>query len=178
MTVPGTDAFGQVIAGLARQLRDVRDERDRLAETLEQRLEAHPLAEVLTSMPGVGVRTAINLLVHVGDATAFPSAAHLASYAGLAPVTRRSGSSVRGETRARRGNKALKDTLYLSAFASLRDPASRAYYARKRAEGKKHTAALLCLARRRTDVLYAMIRSRTPYRVPAPDDTPDQEAAA
>ena len=178
VTVPGTDAFGQVIAGLARQLRDVRDERDRLAETLEQCLEAHPLAEVLTSMPGVGVRTAINLLVHVGDATAFPSAAHLASYAGLAPVTRRSGSSVRGETRARRGNKALKDTLYLSAFASLRDPASRAYYDRKRAEGKKHSAALLCLARRRTDVLYAMIRSRTPYRVPTPDNTPDQEAAA
>lgn len=178
VTVPGTDAFGRVVAGLARQLRELRHERDALAEALEQRLEAHPLAEVLTSMPGVGVRTAINLLVHIGDFAAFPSAAHLASYAGLAPVTRRSGSSVRGETRARRGNKALKDTLYLSAFASLRDPTSRTYYDRKRAEGKTNTAALLCLARRRTDVLYAMVRSRTPYRAPAPNDSPDQESAA
>lgn len=177
VTVPGTTAFGRVIAGLARQLREVRDERVHLAEALEQRLEAHPLAAVLTSMPGVGVRTALNLLIHVGDAAAFPSAAHLASYAGLAPVTRRSGSSIRGEKRARRGNKALKDTLYLSAFASLRDPASRAYYDRKRAEGKTNTASLLCLARRRTDVLYAMIRDRSPYRH-STSTAPDEGAAA
>jgi len=87
VTVPGTDAFGRVIAGLARQLRQVRDERDSIVEQLEQRLDAHPLAEVLTSMPGIGVRTAINILVHVGDGSAFPTAAHLAAYAGLAPVT-------------------------------------------------------------------------------------------
>ncbi len=44
----------------------------------------------------------------------------------------------------------------MAAFTSLRaDPASRAYYDRKRAEGKKHNAALICLARRKTDVLFA-----------------------
>jgi transposase len=177
VTVPGTSAFGRVIAGVARQLVQVRDERDRIAEQLENRLEAHPLAEVLTSMPGVGVRTVINILVHVADASAFRSAAHLAAYAGLAPVTRRSGSTVRGETRSRRGNRALRDTLYLSAFASLRDPASRAYYDRKRAEGKRHAAALLCLARRRVDVLYAMIITRTPYR-PQAAASSDQVATA
>ncbi len=178
VTVPGTDAFGRVIAGLARQLRQVRDERDSIVEQLEQRLDAHPLAEVLTSVPGIGVRTAINILVHVGDGSAFPTAAHLAAYAGLAPVTRRSGSSIRGETRSRRGNKALKDALFLSAFASLRDPASRAYYDKKRAEGKKHNAALVCLARRRTDVIHAMIRTRTPYRPPSPNPTAVEAAAA
>lgn len=178
VTVPGTDAFGRVIAGVARQLSQVRDERDGIAEQLENRLAAHPLAEVLTSMPGVGVRTAINILVHVGDGSAFSSAAHLAAYAGLAPVTRRSGSSVRGETRSRRGNRALRDTLYLSAFASLRDPASRAYYDRKRAEGKRHAAALLCLARRRTDVLYVMISKRTPYRSQPGPSSSDRVAAA
>ena len=58
----------------------------------------------------------------------------------------------------------MKHALYLSAFASLKVPGCRAYYDRKRAEGKNHTAALLCLARRRVDVLYAMVRDRTPYR--------------
>ena len=38
-------------------------------------------------MPGVAVRTAAVLLVTVGDGTSFPTAAHLASYAGLAPAT-------------------------------------------------------------------------------------------
>ena len=47
----------------------------------------------------------------------------------------------------------------MAAFTSLRaDAASRAYYDRKRAEGKKHNAALICLARRKTDVLFAMMR--------------------
>jgi transposase len=164
VVVPGTTAFGRVIAGVAAQLREVRAERDTLAADLEARLEAHPLAEVLTSMPGLGFRTALKILTIVGDGSAFPTAGHLAAYAGLAPVTRRSGTSIKGETRSQRGNHALKSALFLSAFASLADPTSRAYYDRKRAQGKRHNAALICLARRRTDVIYAMLRDRTPYR--------------
>lgn len=55
---------------------------------------------------------------------AFASAADLAADAGLAPVTRRSGSSIRGEHPSRRGIKVLKRALFLSAFAALRDPIS------------------------------------------------------
>ena len=54
--------------------------------------------------------------------------------------------------------------MFLATFASLRDPASRAFYDRKRAEGKKHNAAVICLARRRSDVILAMLRLRQPYR--------------
>lgn len=178
MTVPGTAEFGRVIAGVAAQLAPLRAERDALGSDLEDRLEAHPLAEILTSMPGVGVRTAITWLTIAGDASAFPTAGHLAAYAGLAPVTRKSGSSIRGETRNQRGNHALKSALFLSAFASLGDPASRAYYDRKRAEGKRHNAALICLARRRVDVLLAMIRTGTAYRAPVTPPTPEPALAA
>ena len=176
--IAGTDTYGRVIAGVARQLLNARDERDSIVAQLATLLDAHPLAEVLTSMPGVGVRTAITLLIHVGDGAAFPSAAHLAAYAGLAPVTRRSGSSIRGESASRRGNKQLKRALFLSAFASLRDPASRTYYDRKRGQGKTHNAALLCLARRRTDVLHAMIRTGRTYQHPAPQPTTHPATAA
>ncbi|MFZ2749125.1 MAG: IS110 family transposase, partial [Propioniciclava sp.] len=62
---------------------------------------------------------------------------------------------------------------FLSAFAALRaDPVSRAYYDRKRAQGKKHNAALICLSRRRVDVLFAMLRNREPYRAPNPTPQP------
>lgn len=163
VVIPGTVASGRGLAGVARSLSSALTERRALTEELEDRLDAHPLGEVLTSMPGVGVRTAVKILTIVGDGTAFASAAHLASYAGLAPVTRRSGSSIRGETRSQRGHRALKSALFLSAFASLSDPAGRAYYDRKRKEGKRHNAALVCLARRRLDVLHAMLRTKTPY---------------
>ena len=115
-------------------------------------------------MPGIGVRTALKILTIVGDGSAFPTPGHLASYAGLAPVTRQSGTSIKGETHTRRGNHALKSALFLSAFASLSHPPSRAYYDRKRAAGKKHNAALICLARRRLDVIHAMLRTNKPYQ--------------
>jgi hypothetical protein len=87
-----------------------------------------------------------------------------------APVTRRSGTSIRGESHSQRGNHALKSALFLSALANLADPTSRAYYDRKRAAGKKHNAALICLARRRLDVTYAMLRDKKQYR-PNPVET-------
>ncbi|HEV6953214.1 MAG TPA: IS110 family transposase [Promicromonospora sp.] len=164
VVVPGTAAAEAVLPRLASSLRDVLARRAELAKEVEKILDDHPLAEVLISMPGIGIRTAARILLEVGDASAFPTPGHLAAYAGIAPVTHRSGISIRGEHPARSGNKKLKRAFFLAAFASLKDPASRTYYDRKRAEGKKHNAALICLARRRCDVLYAMIRDKKPYQ--------------
>ncbi len=115
-------------------------------------------------MLGVAVRTGARILAEVGDAGAFPTAAHLASYAGLTPTTRRSGTSIRGEGPPRGGNKMLKRALFLASFASLSSPESRAYHDRKRTEKKRHNAALICLTRRRVDVLHAMLKHRALYQ--------------
>lgn len=163
VVVVGTNAAATVLPRLAEQLAALRRQRTEIAVVVEKLVEAHPLSPVLTSMPGVGVRTAARLLTEV-TGKHFESAGHLASYAGLAPVTRRSGSSIRGEHPSRRGNKILKRTLFLSAFAALRDPISRTYYDRKIAQGKRHNQALIALARRRCDVLYAMLRDGTLYQ--------------
>ena len=178
VVVPATEQYGRVISGVAAQLLAVLDQRVTVAGELDALLADHPLAEVLTSMPGVGARTAVALLLTLGDGSTFATAGHLAAYAGLAPVTRQSGRTIRGERQPRRGNRELKSALYLSAFASLKDPTSRTYYDRKRAEGKNHPAALLCLARRRTDVLYAMVRDRRPYQHPAPGSPPEAAKTA
>lgn len=163
--VLGTQAASIVLPRLAQQLVTLRRQREEVAKEVERLVLAHPLHPVLTSLPGVGVRTAARLLIDVASRT-FASAAHLAAYAGLAPVTRRSGSSIRGEHPSRRGNKQLKRALFLSAFAALRDPISRAYYARKISQGKRHNQALIALARRRCDVLFAMLRDGTLYNRP------------
>lgn len=163
VTVPGTRAAELVLPKLAATLRELLQQREQAAGQIEEMLDAHPLSTVLTSMPGIGVRTGARILLEVGDGSSFPTSGHLAAYAGLAPVTRRSGTSIRGEHPARGGNKQLKRAFFLAAFASLSDPASRAYYDRKRAAGKKHNAALICLARRRIDVLHAMLRNGTLY---------------
>ncbi len=162
VVVVGTNAATTILPRLAEQLATLRRQRDEIAVEVEKLVDAHPLQPVLISMPGVGVRTAARLLTEVSGKQ-FATAGHLASYAGLAPVTRRSGSSIRGEHNSKRGNKVLKRALFLSAFAALHDQTSRAYYDRKIAEGKKHNQALLALARRRCNVLYAMMRDGTLY---------------
>lgn len=168
VTVPGTRAAELVLPQLATQLAGLLAQRANAAAQIEEMLDAHPLAKVLTSMPGIGVRTGARILLEVGDGSAFPTSGHLAAYAGLAPVTRRSGTSIRGEHPSRAGNKQLKRAFFLAAFASLSDPTSRTYYDRKRAAGKKHNAALVCLARRRIDVLHAMLRNGTLYETRPP----------
>jgi transposase len=163
VVVVGTNAAATVLPRLAEQLAALRRQRSEIAVVVEKLVEAHPLSPVLTSMPGVGVRTAARLLTEVVGKS-FETSGHLAAYAGLAPVTRRSGSSIRGEHPSRRGNKILKRTLFLSAFAALRDPTSRVYCDRKIAQGKRHNQALIALARRRCDVLFAMLRDGTLYQ--------------
>lgn len=100
-------------------LAGIHEARAKVLTPVEALVEAHPLHPALTSMPAVGVRTAARILTDVVGKN-FPTAGHLASYAGLSPVTWRSGSSIRGDHASRRGNKALKRVLFLSAFASLR----------------------------------------------------------
>ncbi|QBP49597.1 IS110 family transposase [Burkholderia pseudomallei] len=167
--VPGTQAAAIVMPRLAQQLAALRKQRDEIAAEVERLVLAHPLWPVLTSMPGVGVRTAARRLTEAAP-KAFATATHLAAYVGLAPVTRRSGSSIRGEHPSRRGNKVLKRALFLPAFAALRDPVSRAYSSRKIQQGKRHNQALIALARRRCDVLFAMLRDGTIY---PPKSAPD-----
>ena len=112
----------------------------------------------------MGTLLGAEFLVAVGDVSAFESADQLAAYAGLVPAAHDSGKRVGNNKRMRGGNKVLKRVFYQSAFSSLRSaPESRAFYDRKRAEGKRHTQALIALARRRVNVLWAMLRDGTTF---------------
>jgi Transposase/Transposase IS116/IS110/IS902 family len=136
--------------------------RTRRRQEIEEVFLAHPVGELLSALPGIGPRTGSRILAEIGDGTRFAYGARLASYAGLAPVTRQPGKPVNGESQSRRGGHRLKNAMFLAAFASLRDPDSKAFYDRKRTEGKRHNAALLGLARRRCDVIPAMLTTRQP----------------
>lgn len=165
VVVAGTEAAATILPRLARQLADLLAQRQDVGQQIEALMVRHPLCPVLMSLPGFGVRTTARTLVELAGKE-FGSAAQLASYAGVAPVTWQSGSSIRHDRRARHGNKALKNALFQAAFASLSHPPSRRYYDRKRRDGQRHTQALLALTRRRTDVLFAMIRDGTCYQPP------------
>lgn len=148
----------------AASLRSALDAREAVGARVDELLGRIPEAQALLSMPGVGRVTAATFVSEVPDVGAFASAAKLAAYAGLAPRVRQSGRSLNSVTRPRAGNRRLKRALVLSAARSVDFcEESRAYYDRKRSEGRCHYSAVVALARRRINVMYAMLRDGKRY---------------
>ena len=164
VTLPAQEITSRIVAELAGEVLALKRSIETLDEELRERFFAREEAQILTSLPGVGVTLGAEFLVAAGDLSGFESAGHLAAYAGLVPAAYDSGKKRGNDRRMRGGNKVLKYVFYQSAFASLRSsPESRAFYDRKRAEGKKHIQALIALARRRVNVLWAMLRDGTTF---------------
>jgi transposase len=170
-TVLRTEAVAaQLVAQIAEQIAAIDVEIARLDEQISERFEQHPDAPILLSTSGFGHVLAATFLANTGgDLRAFETVDRLASVAGRAPAPRDSGRISGNHHRPKRFNRRLMRTCYLAALSSLKNsPASRAFYDRKRAEGKSHKQALIALARRRLNVLWAMLRDRTNYREPLP----------
>ncbi|MEW2386367.1 IS110 family transposase [Micromonospora sp. NPDC047707] len=167
--LPGEDVAAELVAALAKEVIDL-DTRIKQADTaIEDRFRRHRLADVIVSMPGFGYRLGAELLAAIGDPDLIRSADHLAAYAGLAPVANDSGKRTSRLHTPSRYNRRLRRAMYMSALTSMRcHPESRAYYDRKRAEGKRPIQAVICLARRRTNVLWALIRDNRAWQKEPP----------
>ena len=164
VTLPAEDVAIVIVSELAEEVLTLKERLSTLDEELRRRFFARPEARILASLPGMGPVLGAEFLVAAGDLRVFSSADQLAAYAGLVPAANDSGKRIGNNRRMRGGNKVLKRVFYQSAFASLRgSPESKAFYDRKRAEGKRHTQALIALARRRVNVLWAMLRDGTTF---------------
>lgn len=150
------DAFPAVRAFIRGELLDV--ER-RMA------LVAPDTQALLRSIPGVGAVSAASLVAHVGDARRFPSPEKLVAFVGLDCRVHESGSSVRGKGYiTKRGNAALRATLFNAAFIAKRYvPELGKFFDKKVSEGKHHTAALCAVERKLVHLVWAVWTRGTPY---------------
>ena len=172
ITVVAEATWGDTITDLAADLDRICERRDQLAGDIEEAFKAHPLGKVLASMCGFGPRTGARTLAEIGDPHRFADGGRLAAYAGLAPVDRQSGRTATTQ-QPRGGNHRLKNALFTAAFiATQHGPDARSYYQRKRADGKRHNAAVICVARRRCNIILAMLKTQTPYQAPHPENLP------
>ncbi len=139
VTLPAESTWGEVITNLVSDLERIQTRRGELTAKIEQAFLDHPLGQVLNSRSGFGPRTGARTLAEIGHPHRFKNGSRLAAYAGLAPINHRSGKSINRTTQHRGGNHRLKDAMFLAAFvASRHDPTAKAYYQRKRSEGKHH----------------------------------------
>ncbi|WP_099270734.1 IS110 family transposase [Mycobacterium avium] len=169
MRLPGEEVAAGLVAELAQGVIALDDRIKTTDADIEGRFRNHPLAEVITSMPGIGFRLGAEFLAVVGDPALIGSADQLAAWAGLAPVARDSGKRTGRLHTPKRYSRRLRRVMYMSALTAIRcDSASRAYYQRKRDQGKRPIPATICLARRRTNVLYALIRDNRTWQPSSP----------
>ena len=111
----------------------------------------------LLDLHGIGPSGAARLLVEVGDITRFPDRNHFASWTGTAPIDASSGDHVRHRL-SRGGNRQINRVLHIMATVQLRNPTEgRAYFDRKKADGKSSNEAMRCLKRRLSDAVYRVM---------------------
>jgi len=160
--VPGQKITAEVIHTLAKEVMGLNEQITEIDKLIAARFRDHELAEAISSVPGIGPLLGAEFLAATaGDMSRYGTADRLASLAGVAPVPRDSGNL----HRPRRYHRGLQRVFYTSALISIRNcDASRRFYERKRAEGKRHTQAVLALARRRVNVLWALIRDGRCYQ--------------
>ena len=158
------EAEGRSVRMLAARIAEDDAEAAALDAEIEAVLSSDETFRCLLTVPGIGVRTACELIVAV-DISRFADDSKLASYCGLAPKDSKSGSSISSTTASRGGNRRLKNLLIFSCNSLIRsDNRFGAYYRMLREERHMpHGKALKATARKRLKVIYAIMRDKVPY---------------
>ncbi|MFJ3176780.1 IS110 family transposase [Streptomyces roseus] len=168
--LPGEKLTAQMVHTLAKEVMLLNEQVAELDKLIEARFRDHHHFDVITSMPGLGIILGAEFLAATGgDMAVFGTPDRLAGFGGVAPVPRDSGKISGNLRRPQRYNRRLQRVFYTSALFSIRrSEESRRFYDRKRAEGKRHTQAVLALARRRVNVLWALLRDGRCYELTPP----------
>ncbi len=158
------DAYGKIVASLVKVIAAYNTQIAELEEVLETHFSQHPDADILRSLPGLGVVTGARVLGEFGDdPDRYATAKARRNYAGTSPLTVASGT--RRVVRARHiRNRRLADALHWWAFNAIsRSPGARALYDHRRAAGDTHSGALRVVANRLVAIMHGCLRSRTTY---------------
>jgi transposase len=168
-SLPGEDLAAKLVKELAHRILELDERIKENEQAITALFRTDERAEIIESLPGMGPILGAEFLSIVGDVTSHKDGGHLAAHAGLAPVPRDSGRKTGNLHRPKHYNRRLRHIFYMSAHVSMTLPGpSQDYYRKKRNEGLIHTQVVLSLARRRVDVLWAMLRDKRHFSVAPP----------
>lgn len=150
-----------LVLAFTKQLGDLEKQMDELAADL-------PEVELVKSIPGIGDKLAAAIVAEIGNAGQFKEAKQLVAFAGLDPGIFSSGTFTATSTRiTKRGSKRLRRALYLAVQCGIRgntNPRIRAYYDKKRKEGKPYKVVVIACANKLLHHVYAIVCKRQPFQ--------------
>ena len=158
---------GKLITSIKRQIRQVQSEIRLLEQEIESRVKKHN-QELLTnqeSIPGIGKKTAIMLIVCTNGFCSFENARQVSAFFGLSPVETSSGTSVRGRSRiSKKGNPVMRNYLFMCSFtACQKNPQCKALYERIVAKGKSKKLALIAVTNKLLKQAFSIAKSGVSY---------------
>lgn len=147
-----------------RLIRELDAEIDEIESSIQHIMDE--IHSPITTIPGIGTRMGAMILAEVGDFSRFDSPDKILAYAGLSPSTYQSGQLTNCYAHMeKRGSRYLRFAIFNAAkYVCLWDPVFVAYLARKRAEGKHYNVAISHAAKKLVRLIYALEKSRLPYR--------------
>jgi transposase len=180
-TVPFQEIRDEAVRSVLRQMAANHQEIER-AETDMAVFYHEQFDCTLTSMSGIDIVTAAQMLSCIGDVGRFPTPAKLAQYAGIAPVTYASGQK-NMQFANKRGHRELNSLFHQLAVRLINTPQGRIvnpffyeYYNRKMSEGKTKMQALKCVQRRLVNIVWAMLTNGEEYVNPPTFKVPEEPA--
>ena len=123
------------------------------------------ICPIITTITGIGSVLGASIVSEIGNISRFERANQLVAYAGLDTRVKQSGDFSATNTKlSKRGSPYLRRSIWLAAtVAAFKDPALSIYYQGLRARGKAHGTAIGAVARKLTNIIFAVLRDQKPY---------------
>ena len=155
----------QVLGDLASNILELEEKIKQKKAFLENHYqEAQELVDLLKTFKGIGVYSAVGLLLCIEDIHRFPTKKHLASYFGLHPVYKQSGDGTGAMRMSKKGRAEARAILFMVAFNAINtNPVIKALYRRCLAKGMHKRAAIGVCMHKILRIVYAMLKNQTPF---------------
>jgi len=161
--------MGQVAQHVKQHIVWLNTEIDKLERDISDHIDRHPGlkrdADLLASIPGVGMATVAKILGQLGDIRRFDNAKAFAAFLGLTPRQRSSGSSIKGRTViSRTGNTSLRSALYMPSLVARRhNPILQRFAQRLAATGMAKKAVIGAVMHKLAHLIYGVIHNGKPF---------------
>ena len=153
------------IRGLIKIMRSIDSTKLAIEEQIHDIADQVEEMRILKTFPGIGGIAGATLLSEIGDIDRFRQESYLSAYCGVSPVIWQSGTGGIRTKRRKRYSRRLKGILYFISLSQIRiNPESKAYYQRKRKEGKTHWQAMNALSRQLIKIIYYMLKNKESYK--------------
>lgn len=148
---------------LLAQINLLEEQRSQLDEAIAERMQLIP--QHITSIPGIGPATGAAILAEIGDIQRFETLDKLVAYAGIDATVYQTGQFQASQAHmSKRGSPYLRQALWLAAVAALlHDPSLKAYYQKKRDEGKHHGTAVGAVCHKLLARIFVILKEQRPY---------------